>query len=437
MRTHIRVIGVIALVTVLLALLGTSALAGPPDYKPHLNTVGFDTLGEPSSGLNSEIAVDMDRDFAYVGALFGDNTVKAVDVSDPANPTMTAAVPVQGDPFDVKIAGNILAASTQGSPAQSPGIALMDISDPANPVVASHLGPTDINSPDGSHNSYLWADPTTGKTWLFATGLDDTTLMLFDVTNPSSPAFVAEYNNGAPFVHDNFVQENNGRVLEYQAGSIGVEILDVTRIVRGGEAGPLTGDDVVAYNHYTSDEADATTVTRPGFAHYIEPTANGSVTWVGDEAGCGEPGIVRSFDSSGLPAPGDAPKFLDELGTIIENPDASMCNGLFNGHFNFNAQTQEYRWTGHNFDIWGNGLLIRGDYGRGVDVYDISDPANADRVAKSRGLNDGTGDENKADPGRDKSLENPTFVWQAIYDGDLIYASDINQGIYVLDLIGD
>lgn len=34
-----------------------------------------------------------------------------------------------------------------------------------------------------------------------------------------------------------------------------------------------------------------------------------------------------------------------------------------------------------------------------------------------------------------KELENnPAFIWGAIYDGDLIYASDINQGIYVLDL---
>jgi hypothetical protein len=38
---------------------------------------------------------------------------------------------------------------------------------------------------------------------------------------------------------------------------------------------------------------------------------------------------------------------------------------------------------------------------------------------------------------RDKSLENYPFIWGAVYDGDLIYASDINQGIYVLDLLGD
>ncbi len=70
-----------------------------------------------------------------------------------------------------------------------------------------------------------------------------------------------------------------------------------------------------------------------------------------------------------------------------------------------------------------------------MSVFDITDPTSPDKVAKSRGLNRGTGEENQADPGRSKSLENPTFIWGAVYDGDLIYASDINQGLYVLDLV--
>ena len=99
------------------------------------------------------------------------------------------------------------------------------------------------------------------------------------------------------------------------------------------------------------------------FAHYIEPTADGRVTWVGDEAGCGQPAIVRSMDTSSVPAPG-APKLqLAELGTIVDRPDAPMCQGLINSE-KFVGQLQDYRWTGHNFDIWSNGLLIRGDYGR-------------------------------------------------------------------------
>lgn len=66
-------------------------------------------------------------------------------------------------------------------------------------------------------------------------------------------------------------------------------------------------------------------------------------------------------------------------------------------------------------------------------MWDVSDPSDPDKVAKSRGLNRGTGAENNADPGRAKSLEHPTFIWGAIYDGDLIYASDINQGLYRSD----
>lgn len=438
----------LAAILLLVILVGV-AVAGSVGWNPHLDFVGFDTLGEPSNGLNSEVAVDLNRKFAYVGSLNfdpaeDDLNVKAVDVSDPANPivtdeqaTLDGTTTAQGNfgPFDVKIAGNVLAASTQGVPAANPGITLMSISNPADPVPVAHLGPADIKSPDGSHNSFLWADPATGQTWLFACGLDDTSMMLFDVTNPSTPIFTAEYDNGGPvFVHDCFTQMNEGRVLHYQAGSVGVEILDLTSFVRGGAAGPITSAYVVGQNHYTSNAADAETVTRPGFAHYIEPTASGNVAWVGDEAGCGEPAIVRSLDSSNLPAPGNPPKFLAELGTIIANPDATQCSGAIHGGPN-NSQLHNFRWTGHNFDIWGDDLLIRGNYGKGVDVWDITDPTAPSLVAKARGLNRGTGDENSADPGREKSLENPTFIWGAIYDGDLIYASDINQGLYVLDLV--
>ena len=436
-------------VTVLVIVaLAAPVSANPPTYKQHLEKVGFDTLGEPSNGLNTEIVVDFARQFAYVSSANFDPTeddifVKAVDVSDPANPVVTdeqATLDGFGTdagnfgPFDVKIAGNILAASTQGIPTSNPGITLMDISNPADPVPVAHLDQVAIKSPSGSHNSFLWADPVTNKTWLFATGLNNTSLMLFDVTNPGTPIFRAEYNNGAPFVHDNFVQEVGDRVFNYQAGSIGVEILDVTDYVRGVAPSPIPSAHVVGKNHYTSDPADAATVTRPGFAHYIEPTADGDVIWVGDEAGCGQAALVRSQDSSNLPAVGGGAKFLSELGTFTSNPDIVQCSGAIHGGPN-NSQLHDFRWTGHNFDVLANDLLVRGNYGKGVDVWDVSDPAAPTLVAKSRGLNAGTGKENKADPGRDKELENPTFIWGAVSDGELIYASDINQGLYVLRLL--
>ena len=131
----------------------------------------------------------------------------------------------------------------------------MDITDRAHPVPVSILCapgcvttlPTTLDmlqATGGSHNSFLWADPQTDRTWLFATGLiDGTSLQIFDVTVPAAPVLMAEYDNRAPdathspFVHDNFVQANEGRVLEYQAGSKGVEILDVTKVVRGGFVG--------------------------------------------------------------------------------------------------------------------------------------------------------------------------------------------------------
>lgn len=428
---------------------------GPSQFGRHLVTVAFDPLGEPSNGLNTEIVFDP-RGFAYVGSLSfdpaeDDIAVKAVDVSDPANPVVTdAQMPTGGTvadgnfgPFDVKVAGNVLAASTQGFPESDPGVELMDITNPADPVPASLLDDTELSSPFGSHNSFLWEDPEDGKVWLFATGLDLTSLKIYDVTDPYNPVFKAEYNNEVgPFVHDNFVQETaDGRVLEYQAsGILGMEILDVTKVVRGGFMGDLTfADDVVAYNHYGVNPAHAAMVTRPNFSHYIEPTASGRVTWVGDETECGPNSIIHAFDTSAVPAP-PAKVVLQEIGTIVDVPDTDLCPGLLHAHSDagaFNSQSQPYRWTGHNFDVWGEGLLIRGDYGRGVTVWDISDPAAPKKVATNRGMNQLVGEENRNDPGREKFLDNSPWVWQAVYDGDLIYASNITEGIWILDLLGD
>jgi hypothetical protein len=439
----------------ILALAAASPLhSGPPKYAPHLVTLGFDTLGPPSSGLNSEIVKHPTEPIVYVGSLnfdideFGtDSAFKTVDVSDPTNPEVIDSDTPIGNlgPFDVKVAGDVLAASVQGTPDSHPGVTVYDVSDPANPLFASHLDDVELSSPTGSHNSFLWQDGLNGRVWLFATGLDLTSLKIYDVTNPHVPVFAAEYNNGhaQPFIHDNFVQETrDGRVLEYQAsGTLGMEILDVTKVVRGGFVGPLTfAADVVAYNHYGANPAHAALVTRPNFSHYIEPTASGNVTWVGDETECGPNSIIHAFGTSALPRP-PAKVVLREIGTIIANPDPpNLCPALVHANSDSaaaHAQHQPYRWTGHNFDISGDGLMIRGDYGRGVTVWDISNPAAAKLVAKSRGLNQGVGDENRAEPGRDSFFENYPWVWQAVYDGDLIYASDINQGLYVLDLVGD
>lgn len=463
-RHRVGAIGL--MLAVMLVATTVPAWADKPTYESHLENLGFSTLGAPATGVNSDITVNPATGFAYVGAI-DEFTVKAVNVSDPTNPTLTAEVAVLGGlagPFDVKVLGDILAASTQGPPETGPlpelaGVTLFDVSDPANPVAVSHLSGSDFldlpplgsGGPFGSHNSALWSDGD--RTWLFVAGLDFVSMVIFDVTNPASPERVAYYDNGYedsigafPYIHDLFVQENDDRVLVYHAGIKGVEILDVTGVIDGTcapECELTFANSVVAYNHYTGllfgdfNALPSPDVTRPGFSHYIEPNASGDVTWAGDEEACGPPGIARAFDTAELPEPGNAVA-LEEIGTIIENPDAATCNNVRNvpearaenarSFGNFHA----FENTGHNFDIWGDDLLVRADYSRGVSVYDISDPSAVDRLAQARGLNTGVGAFKSAGGGGGFSFP---LIWGVYYDGDLIYASDIAQGMFILDLV--
>lgn len=409
--------------------------------KGHLRTVGWTNFGNPDM-LHTEISFLGDT--AVTGSL-GGTIVRVSDVSDPATPTQVGTVDLGGpnQPFDVKTNGNhslcpldgsgtaavcdYVVASTQGG---SVGAHLIDISTPSSP---SKLDDVDLSgiSPNGSHNSFLWGDLA------FVGGLDNGNVRIYDVSGGSF-SFLTEYNAGrgtGVFVHDLFVQKVNGRLLLYLANvGQGLEIVDVSN---------PSSPQQVAYNDYNTGFL---TGDQDFVAHYPEPTNNGDYTFIGDETGCGDPGGIHVFDTSNLPAASASPVQLTEVGFFSPQPNAPQCPVLINNpalpiafgglQNNTNAIAgHAFSWTGHNFDILGD-RLYHGDYNNGVNVFDITHPANPTLIANKK-LTLGIGDDQTQDPGsvgQDSLVQYP-FVWQATSNGNYIYASDVETGLYVLELV--
>ncbi len=359
--------------------------------------------------------------------------------------------------------------TTQSAPDDVDGAWLFDISDPANAApwgfdagmpFVDQVG--FIQRPArGSHNGFLFGD------FAFIAGLGEASFEIWDISPlfgnpPQPPVMVATYSNlndprperpqrEGERSHDVFVQRNpDGRIFAYVAGPQ-FYIVDVTDVVEGTTTGDIS-DYLVAYNNYI--DADGT-VRVDGFTtgsngHYAEPTDDGNHTYVGDETGCGQPGIIHIFDTANLPQVGQAPKRLTEVGVLswptskvpmCANRNADDASGDHPNNQNRNGDIMNLARTGHNFRIYGD-LMTHGVYIEGVFVWDISNRENPSLLAQYRGLDGKECQGKRAETPEEKRLYRLCgSFWQAVTDGDpdavlageqFIYGSDRAAGLYVL-----
>lgn len=340
---------------------------------PELVVVGMLDLNLPGENVTDVWAFG---NYAYLGT-FDDvvcsldfTGIHVVDIEDPANPTKAAFIPAMPGTRhnDVKVAhiatkhftGELLVASNEpcGSPflprvqsngiAQIPGqggVAIWDVSNPTRPV------PLRLNFLDfGVHNTFLWQQ---GDRAYMAVVDDDNVqdLHLVDITNPRSPKVVAvtgqldwpsdiaaEFGDtAAVFLHDVWVQENDGRVVAYLAyWDAGLVLLDVT-----DPANPaFLGDSTYGVPDPLSGEFPA------GTGHVAVPNADGTRVLFGDEDF--SPGELTSFEFEGAEYPAAEGTFTP--------PTYSLPGGAVSG---------SVHWTG----------------GEGCTTSAIDRPANPGEIA--------------------------------------------------------
>ena len=321
---------VIAISTLLLilVLVPVAALAGHGgSASPELNIVGHLDLGLPGENITDVWAYG---NYAYLGtfdegACSLDYTgVHIVDISDPAAPSKVGFIPAKPGTRnnDVKVAhietehfnGEILIASNEGcgSPFQprrqskggntisgQNGITIWDVTSPTKPKpLKQNFLNFDV------HNTYIWQQG--GNAYVMI--VDDVNVQdvhIADITKPQAPREIAvtgqldwpglndNIGDGEVFLHDVWVQENNGKYIAYLSyWDGGLVLLDVT-----DPANPVfLGDSDYIYPDPLSGE------DPEGNSHVAVPNAAGTRVLMGDEDFAAGSLTSFTYDGTSYPA---------------------------------------------------------------------------------------------------------------------------------------
>jgi hypothetical protein len=275
---------------------------------PELTVVGQYPI--PVTGLTSDVWAY--GNYAYLGSFdeplcsLDQTGVRIIDMSDPTDPQQVAFVPAKPGTRnnDVKVehidtrhfSGEILVVSNEpcGSPflprlnsmggPNTPGRGGLSIWDVTNPAKPRALKQSFLDF--GVHNTFIWQQGS--RAYMIV--VDDDNIQdvhIVDITKPYRPKEIAvtgqldwpdldfsEIEGPAVFLHDVWVQENEGLVTAYLSyWDAGLVLLDVT-----DPANPVfLGDSV----YPTPDVVSG--LPPEGNGHVAAPTEDGMIALLGDE----------------------------------------------------------------------------------------------------------------------------------------------------------
>ncbi len=418
-----------------------------------LNMVAVGQNGLGDRGFNGDVAVH--GGFAYVGRWgFFDGQhpqfcpaggVSVIDVRDPANPTVVANLEVPGASHEDVVAftarfgplaGHDLAAvglqycaTSRLDPAAAGkrGLGLWDVTNAAAPVLLSVFDTGCCTR--GIHELEVGDRADLGRTFVYASvpfaertepgspnGLRDRAgrgeAWVIDITNPASPSLVSTFGirkdlgmdpaagqgcSALSFGHG-MNPSADGRTLFVSYWDAGFIALDVTSPGTPVFRGRTT---------YAANE--------DGDAHSTSYDDARKLLFTADEDFCKTgPGIVpgwgylRVFDASN-------PAAMSQIGTY-HTPNSFGLADPGAGDFVI-----------HNPLVVGTDVYLSW-YTDGIRVVDASDPRQPVEVAYFVP----PAGQNPVKPAQRNTLTNTTQVWGVAHQDGLVYASDMNTGLWIL-----
>ncbi len=318
------------------------------------------------------------RDYAYTGTLNA-ATMYAIDVTDPANPTKTDSVTVDGRRVnDVKINDDRTLAiiTSENASNRQNGITLLGIEDPSHPVILSHYT---TNLTGGVHNVWFVGD------LVYAVNDGTLDVHIIDVSDPAEPVEVGRWglDRRNKYLHDVSVVDGLAYLSYWNDG---VVILDVGAGIAGGT--PVQPELVSSYKY-------AYDVNGETYGNTHHAIRYGDYLFLGDEIfgcpGCQGPrGYVHVLDVSDIRNPVEVARY--------EVPEAGS----------------------HNLWVEDDRMYI-GYYQGGLRVVDVSGELRGDLLAQGREIahfdtSEGTG----------------TMSWgPQPYKGH-VFVSDMNSGLWIV-----
>ena len=201
------------------------------DIKRPLTTVGKLVR---SAFHTSEVWIHPNGNVAYLGTIMGGDRVYALDISNPANPTIVDSIVVNARSInDIMTTpdGNTLVITREGAADRKNGIVIADTHDPLHPKALSEF--TD-GVTAGVHSAFIHTQPKYG-THVYLTNDGTGAVHVIDINDPAHPKQVGTWKtpraDAGRMLHDIDVQ--NG-LLYGSWWNDGLVILDVGNGIKGG-----------------------------------------------------------------------------------------------------------------------------------------------------------------------------------------------------------
>ena len=364
-----------------------------------------------SSMPTSEAWIHPNGKVAYLGTTLGGDRVYALDISNPASPTIVDSIMINARGInDVMTTadGNYLVITRENAADRKNGIVIADTRDPLHP---KHLADFTEGVTAGVHSAFVHTQPRFG-THVYLTNDGTGALHVVDINDPKNPKEVARYKprqaTSGIMLHDIDVQ--NGMVYASWWND-GLVILDVGNGIKGG-----TPDKPVLVTQY---KYDLDSLYRRVAVHSGQNFVRGTHTawrhknyvFVADEVF----GMTDLMALSGAHSRAFGRLHVVDVSDMDKPRTVAWYEPEYGGV--------------HNIWIAGDTLYI-GAYNAGFKAFDISGELRGDLLLQGRLL----GDYLPMDP--KGHVANMPMTWGVIVNpkDNLAYVPDINSGLWILKL---
>lgn len=358
----------------------------------------------------SEVWIHPNGKVAYLGTHGGGDRVYAIDISDPAHPTIVDSIQANTRLVNDMMTtpdGKYMVFSREGAADRKNGIVIASTEDPLHPKRIAEF--TD-GVTAGVHSNYVYQQPKYG-THVYLTNDGTGALDIIDINDPYHPKMVAEYRTKRPdaarYLHDIDVRDG---LLYASYWNDGLVILDIGNGIKGGSP---SNPQLVSQFKYDLDSLyrEVEAASAPGFTRGTHTAwRHGKYVFIADE-------VYRNGDVKGA-KDASADRMYGTLQVVdvsdIEHPHAVAWYTPEEGGV-------------HNVWVVADTLYL-GAYNAGFHVFDISGDLKGDLQAQGREI----ASLNTAD--MDGNIKNSAMTWGVVVnpkDG-LAYVNDFNNGLWIV-----
>lgn len=355
-----------------------------------------------------EVWVMPDGKHAFLGSGSGGDVLYAIDISDPAAPTVTDSLVLNTRRVNDVMStpdGKYIVFTREGAADRKNGIVIASTEDPAHPKVIAEFteGVT-----SGVHSAFVYRQDKYG-TNVFLTNDGTGALHIVNIDDPYHPKEIGQWRTDRPdagrTLHDVDVQDGLAYLSYWNDGLV---VLDVGNGMKGG-----TPSNPVLVTQYKYDlnalYADVEAVGGPGFIRGTHTAwRHKNYVFIADEV----------FPASGVKGAKDASAF--RAYGRLQVLDVSNL-----------AKPESVAWYEPEFggvhNIWVAGdTLYMGAYNGGFRAFDISGELLGDLRAQGREMVH----VNTAD--MDGQTKNMAMTWGVVVKDGLAYVNDMLNGLWVI-----